>query len=456
MPIHKVSRRDVLKMLGTATAASFVPTIGVSFREAGRASLLFQGDAATVTFMVNANELSEDELTQFAEANPNITLNRVDYDQTRFFAMVAAGNAPDIIRVQAPTIPQYVARGIVLDLTPYFQASTVLAEDDLMPVNDYYRVDDSLAVGQGNRYGMVKDWSPDMTIWVNTALLEAAGVTVDPAERLTYQQLGEIARSSTQREGDRVLVHGLLFANGGPWIDRVWMAMLAEKSVSLYSEDFRTISLKDNEDARAVIQYYFDLAKEGVSDSIAIAPLSAGWHGEAFVNGQAAALQYGYWFTPMANTAQAEGHAVMLPAPTWADNPLSPCITATGGVITATSQVPDAAWTVYEWYYGGAPAESRGAGGWGVPGLQSLLDLTPNETEFQQATRAVLDGELEHNYLLQFNPYLIQPEPTPVALSYMNNLEAALTGAMTFDELIETVERESQEAIQEGIDAAGA
>ncbi len=455
MTSRKISRRNVLKMLGTASVASFVPALGVSFKGARRASLLFQSDATTVTFMVNSNELSDDQLNQFAESNPSITLNRIDYDQTRFYAMVAAGNPPDIMRVQAPTIPQYAARRVALDLTPYFQASTVLAEDDLMPVNDYYRVDESMAVGQGNRYGMVKDWSPDMTIWVNTALLDAAGVTVDPTQRLTYQELADIARSTTQREGDRVLVHGLLVANGGVWMDRVWMAMLAETDASLYSDDFKTISLKDNADAREVIQYYFDLAKDGVTDS-PISPLTGGWQGEDYVKGQTAGLQYGYWFTPMANTEQAEGHAVMLPAPTWADTPIDPCITATGGVITAGSQVPDVAWTVYEWYYGGAPATDRATSGWGVPGLRSLLDLIPNESDFQQATRAVLDAELEHNYLLRFNPYLLQPEPTPVAASYMNNLETALTGGMTFDDLLDAVERESQQAIQEGIDAVGA
>jgi multiple sugar transport system substrate-binding protein len=232
------------------------------------------------------------------------------------------------------------------------------------------------------------------------------------------------------------------------------MAMMAEKDASLYSEDFKTISLRDNEEARAVIQYYFDLTKDRIGDSV-IAPLSAGWQGEAFSKGQAAALQYGYWFTPMANTDQAEGHAVMLPAPTWADKPIDPCITATGGVIT-NSQALDAAWTLYEWFYGGTPAKDRATGGWGVPGLKSLLDLVPNETDFQKATHKTLDGELEHNFVVRFNPYLIQPEPTPVAASYMNHLEAALTGTMTFDELLETVERESQQAIQEGMDAVGA
>jgi len=455
MPTPKMSRRDVLKMLGTATAASFVPKFGISFKEASRASLLFQSEATTVTFMVNSNELSDDQIKQFSEANPGITLNRIDYDQTRFFAMVAAGNSPDLMRVQAPTIPQYVARKVVLDLTPYFQASSVLTEDDLMPVNDYYRVDETLAVGQGNLYGMVKDWSPDMTIWVNTALLEKAGVTADPTKRLTYQDLDKIARSAAQSEGDRVLVHGFLFSNAGAWIDRVWMAMLAEKDASLYSEDFKSISLKDNEEARAVIEYYYNLTKDRISDSV-VAPLTAGWQGEAFTKGQAAVLQYGYWFTPLANTDQAEGHAMMLPAPTWADKPMDPCITATGGVITSGSQAPDAAWTLYEWYYGGAPAKDRATSGWGVPGLKSLLDLVPNETDFQKATHTVLEGELEHNFLVRFNPYLIQPEPTPVAASYMNHLEAALSGSMTFDELLETVEREGQQAIQEGIDAVGA
>jgi multiple sugar transport system substrate-binding protein len=445
----KLSRRDMLKVLGTATAASVLPI------QIAKATPRFQTDTATVTFMINSNELSDDEINQFHEANPDITFSRIDYDQTRFYAMLAAGTAPDIVRVQAPTIPQYVARNLLLDLTPYFEASSVLQPDDLMPVNDYYRADGPLAIGQGNRYGMVKDWSPDMTIWVNAAFLEEAGFTVDPTERLTYQELADIARATVQKVGDRVLVHGLLFANAGAWIDRVWMAMLLEKETSLYSEDFRTISLRDNPDVLDVIRYYYDLTAEGISDSV-IAPLSAGWQGEAFVNGQAACLQYGYWFTPMGNTGEAEGQAVMLPAPTWADNPVSPCITATGGVITAGTQNPEAAWRVFEWYFGQEPAHNRASSGWGVPGLRSLLDLIPNETDFQQATRAVLDAELEHNYTIPFNPYLIQPEPTPVAASYMTNLEAALTGAMTFDELIEVVERESQEAIDEGIASAEA
>jgi multiple sugar transport system substrate-binding protein len=231
--------------------------------------------------------------------------------------------------------------------------------------------------------------------------------------------------------------------------------MLAEKKASLYSDDFKTISLKDNADAREVIKYYFDLAKEGASDS-PISPLTGDWQGVDFINGQAASVQYGYWFTPMANTEKAEGHAAMLPAPTWAGNPIDPCITATGGVITAGSKVPDAAWKVYEWYYGGTPASDRASGGWGVPGLKSLLTLIPNETDYQKATRAVLDTELEHNFLIKFNPYLIQSEPTPVAASYMNNLEAALTGTLTFDDLLDAIEREGQQAIQEGIDSVGA
>jgi multiple sugar transport system substrate-binding protein len=204
-----------------------------------------------------------------------------------------------------------------------------------------------------------------------------------------------------------------------------------------------------------VIQYYFDLAKDGVTDS-PVSPLTGGWQGEDFAKGQAASVQYGYWFTPMANTEQAEGHAVMLPAPTWAGKAIDPCITATGGVITSGTQAPDAAWKVYEWYYGGTPASDRAKSGWGVPGLKSLLPLIPSETDFQKATRAMLDTELEHNLLIKFNPYLIQPEPTPVAASYMKNLEAALTGTLTFDDLLDTIERESQQAIQEGIDAIGA
>ena len=43
--------------------------------------------------------------------------------------MYAAGTPPDLVRVQAPSIPQFLARKLLYDLTPYFQSSDLIKVD---------------------------------------------------------------------------------------------------------------------------------------------------------------------------------------------------------------------------------------------------------------------------------------------------------------------------------------
>lgn len=86
--------------------------------------------------MYQASELGDDLIEQFNADYAPITLTRIESDYTQYSAMLAAGNPPDIMRTQAPDIPQFLARGIMMDLTDYFAASPVLKEDDLLDVNN--------------------------------------------------------------------------------------------------------------------------------------------------------------------------------------------------------------------------------------------------------------------------------------------------------------------------------
>src|SRR5258706_13637224 len=121
MSNKNLSRRDMLKLMGLATAATIAPAFGSSAvaraaTEVGRQGLKFAADqATTLTVMLPTNELSADEIKAFQDANPGIQINQITPDQTRFFAMVAGGNAPDIVRTQAPGVPQLIARKLMLD-----------------------------------------------------------------------------------------------------------------------------------------------------------------------------------------------------------------------------------------------------------------------------------------------------------------------------------------------------
>ncbi len=451
----RLTRREMLKLSGALAAsgllAACVPATPVQPAEVPATPAPTKApEAATVVIMHLRHELTEDQENQFEADNPGVLIEFLQEDPTRFFAMYAAGNPPDLLRTQAPAIPQYLARNMLRDLTPYFETSQVLKPDDLAPANNYYKANSPLDIGQGKIYGMCKDWSPDFTLYAyKKAFADAAIDVPDDTKPLTYDEIFQLARKLTKFEGERVVMWGYGYADW--WVDRIWMNMLAELNQSLYAEDFTKINLAGNEEARKAAKYYFDLAKENLVAN----PLnpSPSWNGEDFTKGTLALLQYGYWYSAMAESDVTREQVVMLPAPTWAGVRRDPTMTATGMVMANVTKVPDAAWKVFEWYNGREPAIDRAKSGWGVPALKSMYDLMPTQTPFQQQVQRVLREEFKYTeFTLQFNPYI---GASTVFDSWAKNLDQALRDQITFDQLLENVEAEVNTAIKEGIERMG-
>jgi multiple sugar transport system substrate-binding protein len=401
-----------------------------------------------VVVMTNRGELSDDQIKQFEADNPGITIEFVPYDNTRFMAMYAAGNPPDIVRVQAPMVPSLLARNMLLDLTPYFQSSSLIKIDDLADANKYYWAESPLEIGTGKMYGMVKDFSPDFTLFANSKAFEAAGVPVpDPSKVLTYAEVADLAGKVSKINGDRIEMFGYGLADS--WIDRIWMNALAEKGQSLYTPQFDKIIL-DTDDAKALVKYYVDLAEKRLVAS-PTDPSPNGWSGADFAAGMVGLTQWGYWFQAMAESDATKGSVVMLPAPTWGTERRDPTMTATGWVVTSQTKVPDAAWKVFEWYMAGQPAIDRAKSGWGVPALKSQVNLLPQETPFQQEAYKILQGELALGTPpLQFNPFIGE---NVVSNAYNKYLDQYLKKEIKFDDLIKGIEADVNQAIKDGIAA---
>ncbi len=449
-----LTRRELLKLSGALAASSLLAACSNDDDEKKDEPEEIEPTPAPpkakghVVVMHFLPEFSEDHVAAFQEEHPNITVELLAEDLTRFFAMYAVGNPPDLLRVQAPAIPQYLVRNLLYDLTPYFQASDTLSLDDLAPANDYYKANGPLDIGSGPIYGMCKDFSPDCTIFVYKPLFEENGLAVPSDETpLTYQEIAEFSEQLTTFEGDRTLTFG--FSYEAAWVDRYTMNMLAELDQSLFSPDFNQIVLQGNKDARAIAKYYFDMAEAKLCQS-STNPSPGGWHGNDFGQGILAMLQYGFWFGAIAETEVTAEQVIMIPGPTWSGVHRDPAITATGMIMTATTKVPDAAWKVFEYYNGGAPAVERAGSGWGVPALKSMYELMPNTTEYEQQKLKVLMAELaEEPSTLQFNPFL--GEET-VATIWNALIDRALVGEFTFDEMLANIEAETNAAIADGID----
>lgn len=465
-PLKKLSRRDMLKLSGTffggALLAGCAPATEAPAPVVQPTEKPAEPTAAPVTeapvakpvsghvvVMHLLHEFTEDQVAAFQEANPDITVEVVDgTDPTRFFAMYAAGSPPDVYRLQAPSIPGLLARKLLLDLTPYFEASQLIDIADLAPANDYYKAESPLEIGTGKIYGMCKDFSPDCTVFANTAHFEKAGLPApDDTKAMSYTEIMDAAKKLTVFEGARMVQYG--YGYDAAWIDRFWMNILAETGGSLYAAGYEKINLTGSEDAKAVAKWFYDLAVEQVTPSPKN-PSPAGWFGNDFVGATASMAQYGFWFSAMAIGDANKDAVVMLPGPTWTGERRDPTVTATGAIMTSATQVPDAAWKVFEYYHAGQPSIERAGSGWGVPALKSQWSLIPQGTDFQKQAYKVLQGELELNTPpLQFNPFIGE---TVVSNAWNLYLDQALAGTITFDEMLTNIENDTNIAIKEGID----
>jgi ABC-type glycerol-3-phosphate transport system substrate-binding protein len=406
----------------------------------------------TVTVMGN-DEFTDAYIKDFENKNPNISINFMNFDAAKFQALMAAGTPPDLWRTQAPLVPQWAKRGELLNLDKYFAASDLIHPAALLPASNYYRFDGK-SIGKGPRYGMVKDWSPDETVFVNLDFLKGIrGVEIPgPTDTWTYDDLWTLA--SKVKKAKRP--HWTLdVANAYTWIDRQIMAMLAAKGKALYPADFSHINLTNNPEAVKVISYLFRYSKNKM-DLGPENPNPDGWSGPGFVasKGTVAMTQYGYWFGgDMIGNAAATKRSRMLPAPIWNHGKkVDPTITATGFVISARTKNPDAAWAVFEYYMGGFPARDRAGQGWGVPAQKSLFDRLPRTNAFQKNNIKVLLHELPTaDVILQFNPNLVGlGDSTAVASAYMKYLPDAVKGKLSFQSFLKNIENDSNRAIAQG------
>jgi multiple sugar transport system substrate-binding protein len=391
-------------------------------------------------------------IKDFEDTHPNIQIELLNVDAGKFQAMMAAGQPPDIWRTQAPLIPQWAKRGQLLNLDKYFRASDLIRIAQLTPANNYYRYR-SGKIGVGPRYGMVKDWSPDETVWVRTDLFKGTGIHLPgPTDKWTYDDLWEIATKLKRKK--KSLRWILDVANSYAWIDRHVMVQLASIGKSLYPKDFSRINLTNNPAAMAAFHYSFRYSQRKL-DLGPANPNSDGWSGPGFVSGKIPMTQYGYWFLGMISDSGGDvaKNSRLLIAPTWKGGKhVDPTITATGWVISARTKNPDATWEVFEWYMGGKPARDRAGIGWGVPAQRSLFDRLPTKTAVQRNAKKTLLHELPASRaVLQYNPYLVGlADNTAVASAYQKYLADAAKGKTSFQSFMKKVEADTNRAIKVG------
>jgi len=451
MSAQKLSRRDVLKMMGLMTAGAFLAACGQKVEPEATAEPETGGEpekeAAKIIMMYNSNELSDDEVAQFNTKYAPYVLERIDTDLVKLFSMLAAGQQVDAVRLYGTFLPSYVAKGVCLDLSDYFKASTVMPESELVPTNDLF-------LWKGKRYGLVKDWSPDYSIWINKSIWAELGVDLpeSPTADWSYEKWRELSPKLTKKEGDRVLIMGTDF---DPHTNVLfWLTTTFENPTHLFNEDFTALNILGNPDTLEAAKFWMDWKKEGGTPS-KLSPFPSGsWNGVDWQQRMAAAVQWGYWFGGMATSENVTGDDIyMMKAPTWGPNYSNPCGSGCGIFATSTTKDPDATWKSIEWFMGEEPAETRAKGGWGTPALRRLLPLMPQDEPWRKQAYDCVMYDLENTKVsvVQFSPYTT---PDALTASWGKYQDLVLDGEMAVEDMMAEVEREVNESIQEGIAAA--
>jgi multiple sugar transport system substrate-binding protein len=442
----------MLQLLGLATAGTFLAACGQKAPETPAegdkpSDAAPEMEAAHVIMMYNSNELSDDEVALFNEKYAPYELERIDTDLVKMFSMLAAGQQVDCVRLYGTFMPSYVSKGVALDLTDYFNGSEIIPTDKLLAVNDLFMV-------KGKRYGLVKDWSPDYAIFLNKSIWEELGVELpeSPTADWSYKKWREMSPKLTKKEGDRTVIMGTDFT---PHTNVLfWLTTTFENPTTLFSDDFTKLILLENPDTLEAAKFYLEWMKEGGLPSQLNPSPSGGWSGTDWQQRMASAVQWGYWFSGMAESDNVKGEDIfMMKAPTWGPTYSNPCGSGCGIFATTITKNPDATWKSIEYFMGEEPAENRAKSGWGTPATSNLLDLMPRDLPWRQQCYDVVQHDIKNSNtaVVQFSPYT---NPDALTGAWGKYQEPVLNGEMEIEAMLAEVEREVNESIQEGIAAA--
>ncbi len=394
--MSNTSKRSRRLLIGTGVALT-----GAMFALAGcSASGGGSSDGPTeVTVMYKSSEFTEDMIAEFEAENPDITIEFIEYDQTRLNAMVTAGDAPDLVR--AGPSANLFAKGLATNLDDYLASSEVLSADSLLPANDAWRWDGSTR-GEGSYYGIIKDWSPDATIWQNEALLEEAGVEpLSTTEATSWDDLLDKAIELKDA--------GVEYPLGLEWqwgITNLFHTMIQQQGGTYYNDDLSEADLTTAEAVRA-LEWLVDYGTAEVGPT-SLNPLPDGQDAPTFIAGNMAMTMDGYWFGGNLQdeaAATVAETATMAPAPTFGER-ISPVFGGVGAYIPESADDKDAAWTVMEYFMAGPPAEARASTGWGLPIQESLFEFLPSEAAYQQQAIEAATIESEFVKPLPDSPYV--------------------------------------------------
>jgi multiple sugar transport system substrate-binding protein len=318
---------------------------GLALGAGGRLAPPTAAQEITLTFLRHehppANNLEKALIEEFQQANPNIKIDYViapDVDLfTKYSALLVAGTPPDIVNFGSTDIPAVWQRGQLapVDLSAVGVADLKELEGRYIPnALSGYIFDDQL-------YALPSELS-DYVMWVNTQMLETAGVEYPR----TWEEMSTIGQKLMIRSGDQVTQEAIALPLAFPAAEFLVLdAMVRQAGGQLFSDDGREANLTSDPVMKAVKTLAGFVQTDKITDP-ALNGTTSGADRSLFENGVTAMmLTGGSWYRGTLLESKVGESAIPVPFPRFEGGPdVAGDLYGYGLTVSAQSAHPAEAW----------------------------------------------------------------------------------------------------------------
>jgi multiple sugar transport system substrate-binding protein len=371
-----VSRRTLLKMMGSAVAATALsactPVAAPGDTTQGGEASASQAATGIVFGSYTWAEFTpmlDSVVAAFEEAHPEISVEKQfagwgDYWQKNQ-TQLAAGTPPDVGIMSIAYIGQYGTRGILLNLDPYIEANQI-DMSKYWPIAEYSWQMESGArqVGTGPHLAFSIALANESCFVYNKTMFDKAGVAV-PAEDWDWTDVLEAAQQLTNDTGDPESTEWGI-ASLEPR-DRIW-PRIWDHGGSVLDDEYTTCLLAEPEAMQAL---------QWVHDTIwvhKVAPQTLPTHAvNPFLTGRIAMFGCGSWVPSSFKDAEFDWQVANWPR-SEIDGKRNVQANADGFSAFQASKNPDSAWTFLNFLVGpDQPGATMWAGMFSsIPGVKEL------------------------------------------------------------------------------------
>jgi ABC-type glycerol-3-phosphate transport system substrate-binding protein len=299
-----------------------------------------------IDFWYFPNLIAEEQLATFMEQYPNIKVNMSElgeavFGDQKFMTAVAAGKGPSVAIQNRHTFMQFAAKGVYLDITPYFEASG-LKRSDMTPVQF------EETSWQGKIYGLPRETDTRLLYW-NRKHFEEVGLDPDVPPK-TWKELEQYSEKLNKKDnaGNFDRIGFVPYLVGNSWM---WLYGFLNRAPAI-SDDKRTILVDDPRWAQALqwlVDFYdkyigtFELANAfsagvssaGLGDPFAAEKVSMVAHCDTVVNN-------------LLRNPALEWDVAPMPIPDGGVQSSWSC--GWSLVMPPSAKYPDAAWELMRWW----------------------------------------------------------------------------------------------------------